>query len=111
MGGRSMARGKGPRLAVIVVIGACPIVDAMKMRSPLGISEGEARRIVASHELIGMSLEDAGARLQHRAPAVDDGSVVLDFNTVKGWKAGPLTLDVRGGKVTAATWGDASQGE
>jgi hypothetical protein len=99
------------RLISIVAVGLLAAGAVYMFRSPLSISEREARDLVKSHELIGLPLEDAGKRLQHRVPDTQDGLVILEFRQVKGWKAGPLTLDVRNGKVAAATWGDGSQGE
>jgi hypothetical protein len=94
------------RLAAIVIIGLAGAAVVYAVRSPLAISESEAREIVRTRELIGLPLEDAGKRLQHRVPQTKDGVVVLDFKQVKAWRAGPLTLDVRDGRVTAATWGE-----
>jgi len=99
------------RLVSIIVVGLLAAGAAYMLRSPLAVSEREARDLVAKHQLIGLPLEEAGKRLQHRVPPTQDGLVVLDFKQVKGWKAGPLTLDIREGKVTAATWGDSPSNE
>jgi hypothetical protein len=99
------------RLIAIVIVGLLAAGAAYMFRSPLSISEREARDLVAKHQLIGLPLEQAGKRLQHRVPPTQDGLVVLDFKQVKGWKAGPLTLDIRDGKVTSATWGDSPSNE
>jgi hypothetical protein len=99
------------RLVSIVAVGLLAAAALYFFRSPLTISEREARELVKSRALVGLPLEEAGKRLQHRVPGTRDGLVVLEFRQVKGWKAGPLTLDVRDGNVTAATWGDASLGE
>jgi hypothetical protein len=107
-----MALPKPPaRLVSIVLVGLLAAAVLWWVRSPLSISEGEARRLVSSRELIGLPLAEAGERLQHRVPGTRDGTVVLDFKQVRGWRAGPLTLDVRGGKVTAATWGEPAPTE
>jgi hypothetical protein len=99
------------RLLSIVIVGFLAAGAVYMFRSPLSISESEVKELVRSHELVGLPLEEAGKRLQHHVPPTQDGLVVLDFKQVKGWKAGPLTLDVRDGKVAAATWGDAPSNE
>lgn len=108
-----MSLGKAPwaRLAVLGCVGVIAATVAWSMRSPLAISEAEARRLVETRELIGLALEEAGKLLQAQVPGTRDGTVVVDFKQVKEWRAGPLTLDVRGGKVTAATWGVPQSGE
>src|SRR3954464_13261736 len=105
-----MASGKPvARVVSIVVVGLLAAAVFWFIRSPMDISEVEARRLVSSHELIGLGPEEAGQRLQHNVSPIQEGTLVLDFKQVKGWKAGPLTLDIREGKVSAATWGEPAR--
>jgi hypothetical protein len=94
------------RVIALVVVGLLAAGAIYALRSPLTISESEVRQLVKRRTLIGLPLEEAGTMLQHKVPGTVDGVVVLDFKQVRGWKAGPLTLDVRFGQVTAATWGE-----
>jgi hypothetical protein len=92
------------RLVVVLIIGG-GIALFLKMRgTPLTISEPEVARILASRELVGMTLEDAAARLQHRPTQTVNGSVVFDFQHISGWTGQPVVLDLRDGKVIAASW-------
>ncbi|MEX2218364.1 MAG: hypothetical protein WD749_06345 [Phycisphaerales bacterium] len=99
------------RLLAIVLLGLLAAGILYSLRSPFDITETQVRRMVSSGELIGLPLAEAGERLQHRVPGTADGTVVLDFRNVKGWKAGPLTLDVREGRVISATWGEPRDDE
>src|ERR1043165_2195404 len=103
---------RGNRTAVLAAAGVALIVVAWLLRPALvEVGEGEARRLVSRGELIGLTLTEAGQKLQHRTPATRDGAVVLGFEHARRWKAGPLTLDVRDGRETAATWGAPAPGE
>jgi hypothetical protein len=94
------------RLAALVVLGAAAVVLVFMMRSPLTIDEDDVRQILNSGELVGMPVEEAASRLQHRPPqpAVTDGMVVFDFQHIRGWRASAVELEVRGGEVVAARW-------
>jgi len=104
MSNRGGNKGLLIRLGVLVVLGIAGVIIALNVNSPLSISESEVRQMVRNHSLVGLPLKDAAKKLQHDAPATTDGSVVFDFDQVKGWKAGKLCLDVMNGKVTAASW-------
>lgn len=106
----SEGRRLAARLAAVGVVGAAAIALAVYARSPLSLSEARVRRMIEARELNGLPVADAAARLQQRAPAVTDGAVLIDFSNIRGWSAGSVVLDVRGGVVTAASWGDG-QGE
>jgi len=108
----SSAKRQAMRLGVLAVIGAAAVAAVTMLRSPLSLSEDEVRRMLSSRELVGLTLDEAAARLQQRPSATTDGVVVIDFTNVRSWRAGSVMLDVRGGKVMAASWGDGSeQGE
>lgn len=92
------------RLIFIAVLGAAAIAIVMNLKSPLAVSESDVRRMIQKHELVGLTLDEAAERLQHETPATMDGIVVCDFKQVKSWRAGPVCLDVKDGKVVAATW-------
>lgn len=99
------------RLAVLLVLAAGALVLVLLMRSPTSIHEDEVRRMLASGELVGLPVEEATQRLQHRPPdpPVMDGTVVLDFQHVRGWRAASVELDVRGGRVVLAQWEGAGE--
>lgn len=92
------------RLGFIAVLGAAVIVIVANLKSPMSIGEAEVQTMIRKHELVGLSLDEAAEKLQHKAPSTIDGSVVFDFKHVKGWRAGSVCLDVKAGKVMAATW-------
>ena len=91
------------RLAVIVVLGGAALLFVKLRGSPLALGEDEVRRIVEGHELNGLTLDEAARKLQHAATPTTDGMVVLEFSHIRGWTGGSVVLDVRGGKVVAAT--------
>jgi len=98
----NLGRGSGAAIRVgIIAIAAIGVAAFFKLHSR-PITEEEARRIVASGDLIGMPLSKAAERLQHRPPANCEQGAVLDFEQVPGWSAGPVVLEVKDGNVTAA---------
>jgi len=100
------------RLAVLLVLAGAAAL-ALKLRgSPLTLSEQQVSALISRHELIGLSLDDAAARLQHKPVDTVEGSVVFDFAHIRGWTAGPVVVDVRNGKVVRAAWQrDVAPGE
>jgi hypothetical protein len=99
------------RLGIIILVGAGLVVAVQSMRSPLSITESEVRRMVSAHELNGLTLAEAAAKLQQRAPTLDSGRLEVDFANVPGWSAGTLMLEVLNGKVIAAAWWDQVQND
>lgn len=94
------------RLAALLIIGIGALVAVLIMRSPMTIHEDEVRAMITSGELIGLPIEEAASRLQHRPPQppVLDGIIVLDFAHVRGWRASAVELELQGGRVIAARW-------
>ncbi len=104
MSNRAGSKGLLVRLAFLVILGVAAVVIVTNMKSPLAISETEVRQMIQKRELVGLSLDAAAKKLQHEAPDTSDGTVVFDFKQVKGWHAGSVVLDVKDGRVIAATW-------
>jgi hypothetical protein len=94
------------RLVALLVVAAGALLAVLLMRSPLAIDEAGVQRMLARGELVGLSVEDAAARLQHRPPhpPVSDGIVILDFRHIRGWGAGGVELEVQNGRIAAARW-------
>ncbi len=92
------------RLAVLIALAAA-IFAVIKWRgSPLTITEEQVSRMIRQRELIGLTLEEASDKLQHKPINTAQGTVLFDFAHVQGWTAGPVVLDVRNGNVTGAAW-------
>jgi hypothetical protein len=94
------------RVAALAVLGVVAVALVMLMRSPMTISEDEVRQMLATGELVGLPVEEATRRLEHRPPdpPVMDGTIVLEFQHVRGWRASSVELHVRGGRVEVAQW-------
>ena len=107
MSNRAGNKGLLVRLILLVVIGGAAIIIVQNMKSPLAITENQVRQIINSHELVGLTLDAAAEKLQHTAPPTTDGTVIFDFKQVKGWRGQSVCLDVKDGRVTAATWATA----
>jgi hypothetical protein len=103
MSSRGGSKGLLIRIIAIAILGGAAIVIVSNLKSPLTISESEVRQMVQKHELIGLTLDQAAKKLQHSSPGTTDGTVMFDFDQVKGWRAGSLAVDVVNGKVTAAS--------
>lgn len=94
------------RLSVLLVVAGITLVLVLIMRSPAAISENDVRNMLASGELIGLPVEEATRRLQHAPPTPPtvDGTLILDFQHVRGWRAAAVELDVQAGRVVDARW-------
>ena len=92
------------RLAVLIVLGLGAVAAVKLYGSPAAISRAEVQSMLDQRELIGLSIDEAAAKLQHTAPPTQDGLVLFDFAHIRGWTAGSLALDVRSGKVFSASW-------
>lgn len=91
------------RLTVLIVLGIAAAA-AVRLYAPTSITRAEVQDMLNSRELVGLPLAEAAAKLQHTAPPTQDGLVIFDFAQVRGWKGGTVALDVRGGRVFAASW-------
>jgi len=89
-------------IVLLVVVAVAAVVWILRMGS--AITEEEARAIVDSGELIGLTVPEALTRLQHKPLDSVDEIVVLDFTHIPGWSYGSLALDVENGRVTSAQW-------
>jgi hypothetical protein len=94
------------RLVALLILAAVAVVFVLMMRSPLTITEDDVRRMVNTGELVGLPVEDAASRLQHRPPQppVTEGIVVFDFSHVRGWRAAGVEVEISGGRITEARW-------
>ena len=98
--GRGKSAGAAIRIAVVAIV-AIGLAAYYRLHRK-SITEGEVRQIIESHELIGMPLSKAAARLEHRPPSNPSELVVLDFDQVPGWGAGSVVLEVKDGDVRGA---------
>jgi hypothetical protein len=92
------------RLVIVLVVGGLIAIYLYRHGTPLTISEPQVRSMIASKELIGLTLEDAATRLQHTPTNTYNGRVYLDFHQVTGWTAGPVVLYIVNGRVSDAYW-------
>lgn len=89
-------------VVLAIVAGAGAWVWYSRFARP--VSEDQVQAMITRRELVGLPVQEAARRLGHRAPPTEDGLVLLDFEHVRGWRAGSVMLDVEKGRVVVASW-------